>query len=137
MIFQIEHLTQQELVQKINYERVNRNVRERIKYTSTQRDEFYIAAIKNTKIIGLVSLQFNPYKENTIWSMGIGVDERYRNKGVASGLLKELYHFCSVNNYTLERSTPTTDGEKYLSTIHDRYKKEFPEVTVIDPKPKY
>ncbi len=111
----------------------NQNVRKRIKYTSYDDREFYVCAFVKDKIVGITSLMHSPYKsqEKTLWLMGIGVDETFRNQGIAELMLDRLFQFCQKKNLKLQRSSPTDDGAKYLPSVYDRLSKTYSDVVVF------
>jgi RimJ/RimL family protein N-acetyltransferase len=130
-VVRIAHMNSNQLHTQIGVHRENRKFWDRIKYVSTQAGEFYITAVVGERIVGVISLQFNPHNPNQVWVMGVSVDPQFQNQGIAGMLVRELFAWASGLNHEISLSSMTDQGKQYLSALIQRLKQEYPSVVVI------
>jgi ribosomal protein S18 acetylase RimI-like enzyme len=89
--------------------------------TYTKRHEhFFVVAVETLegggqKIVAVMEMQqASYYNANVVWLMSIGVAPTYRNRGIASAMCQKMCVFVKEKGLTLESSTMTELGEKYL-----------------------
>lgn len=87
---------------------------------SSKHEHFFVVAVERLeaggqKVVAVMEMQrASYYNANVIWLMSIGVAPPYRNRGIASAMCKEMCIFVKRAGLTLESSTMSELGEKYL-----------------------
>ncbi len=79
--------------------------------------KFYPVIKESEKIIGLAELEENPENLKSLWLKFISIDPIYQNRGYSRELIKEIFDFAKKNNYSLELSFYTEEGEKKIKKI--------------------
>jgi GNAT superfamily N-acetyltransferase len=97
---------------------------------------FPIAKI-NGLIVGLVTLQKSPYKEqeDIIWVSGIDVDSKFRDRKIGKLLVEKIFQYADDNNLTLQLSSYTIKDNESRSKIRGITKKmmeKYDKVKVLD-----
>ena len=126
----IEHMTSNQLHTHIGVHRENRKFWDRIKYVSTRGSEFYITAVVGERIVGVTSLQINPYNRSQVWVMGVSVDPQFQNQGIAGRMLRELFVWAEHTQHEISLSSFTDQGQQYLVGVLSRLAHAHPRVSV-------
>lgn len=108
--------------------------------SSFEGDNLYFVAIEKKMVVGLICLSFEDhgwfgYPECKWSMMNIGVDKKYRNKGIAKILIENMFRFSDENNITgISQSSYSEDGIKYIEPIFKKVSSIYPNVIFIDDK---
>jgi GNAT superfamily N-acetyltransferase len=97
----------------------------------SKENKLYPSVQLQDKIVGISELEQDPYNENNFWIKFVSVDPLYQGNGYASKIIKKIFEFAKENNYSLEPSFYTEQGEEKLKNVLDRERKETG-VTVIE-----
>lgn len=92
--------------------------------------ETHFIIVSNGKVIADAAIEISPYDANEVWLKHVFVDEDFRNKGLSQKLIDAIFKFCLDSNRTLQRSSPTDMGAKYLPQVFDKLKQKYPSVSV-------
>jgi GNAT superfamily N-acetyltransferase/disulfide oxidoreductase YuzD len=79
---------------KLAGDKLNADLTTRIKYfywNPSVYKQNHIVALDGKKIVGIVSLEENPYRKSEIWVMFVSVDKDYYNLGLAKRMLEGVY----------------------------------------------
>lgn len=94
-------------------------------------NRFYSLVKIGEKIIGLSELENDPYKEKNLWIKFLSIDPEYQDKGYASKLAEEIFHFAKQEGFTLEGSSYNDEGYKKLKPLLNRLANEL-SVSFVD-----
>lgn len=102
----------------------------KVKYLFPNEDDHYILAWDGNEIVGGIAIQFPESYPDRLWLQGVSVSQSHQNQGIATLMLMELCKFALSRNVAVKRSSPTEDGENYLTNFWSR--NHFPELQVIN-----
>lgn len=119
-VIEFNIVSNDELITRSNIEDNNIDLNKRLKYVNFDKNQFYITAEINSKIIGIAILQINPYNRHVLWVPGISVDQFYKNQKIATQLIDKIFQYATEHNLIVDPSTYTEEGELYLKHIFDR-----------------
>jgi GNAT superfamily N-acetyltransferase len=117
-----------------NHEDENKNWYDRLHYVipSEMRDETHIVHMDGNLVVSSLGLQINPYDTDILWVKHVTVDEDYRNRGLAKELYQAAIDYAREHSQSLQRSSPSKMGKKYLSKTVNDLKQKNPDVKIID-----
>lgn len=134
--FELQIIPGNDLLQFISdNRRSNKDVFDRLHYLypAEMDKEIHFVHIHGRKLVSSLALQLNPYDESEFWLKHIEVDERYRNRGLASQLYQAAVDYARDQKKAIKRSSPSDLGKKYMPSVVDRIKKNNPDVEIRDP----
>jgi GNAT superfamily N-acetyltransferase len=95
--------------------------------TSLDGESYVVLATEKRFVVGVYA--FENYDKNNIKTLYIQVDKNYRNKGVATQLIKNLFTWAKQNNKGIIISQFSEDGKKYIKhkllELSEEYKINF------------
>lgn len=98
-------------------------------YGSTEK--LYPKVTIGNEIAGLAELEQDPNNNTNYWIKFVSVDPKFQGRGYASLLIKKIFEFAKENNYSLEPSFYSEEGELKLKKVMDKAIKESG-VMIID-----
>jgi N-acetylglutamate synthase-like GNAT family acetyltransferase len=115
--------------------RANADIFTRLKYMNAgeSRKEDHFLVLQRTKIIAAASLQKSPYEPSVVWIKHISVDEKHQNKGHATQLVRAIFNHAAQSNITLQSSSFTEMGRKYLAGVMQRLHADYPDLKIRYP----
>lgn len=75
-------------------------------------------------IVGLAELEQDPNDSNNFWIKFVSVDPQFQGNGYASALIRKIFDFAKENNYSLEPSFYSEEGEKKLKEVMKKTERE-------------
>lgn len=93
--------------------------------------ETFIVLTDNDKILGVSGIQKSFYDKDLLWLLYISVDEKHRNKGVASLIVHNIFTYAHDRHLGISISRYSDDGELYLKKVIDKEKNNYPFMQVI------
>ena len=123
MIYQA--MTFKEAYQKYFILKENEDIFNRLYFLTTSIDgeSYIILALDNNKIIG--SYAFEDYDQYNIQTLYLQVDKNYKNKGIATELIHQLFNWAEKNDKGVISSPFSPEGEKYIKKKLIRLSKEY------------
>ncbi|MEI6400347.1 MAG: GNAT family N-acetyltransferase [bacterium] len=75
-------------------------------------------------IAGLAELEQDPNDSNNFWIKFVSIDPKFQGKGYASTLISKIFDFAKENNYSLEPSFYSEEGENKLKEVMEKTERE-------------
>jgi GNAT superfamily N-acetyltransferase len=86
-----------------------------------KENKFYSVVKADEEITGLGELEKNPFeKDERFWVKFISVDPKYRGKGYASLLAREMFEFAKAHGFSLEGSAYSDSGYEKLKGVFNK-----------------
>ena len=83
-------------------------------YSETKK--LYPNVSLGNEIVGLAELEEDPRNKANYWIKFISVDPKYQGKGYATLLINKIFEYAKENNYSLEPSFYSDEGEDAVPT---------------------
>jgi GNAT superfamily N-acetyltransferase len=83
----------------------------------SREKKFYPIVELNDLVVGLSELEQDPNNPTNFWIKFISVDPQYQGNGYARKIIEKIFDFVKENNYSLEPSVYSLEGEEKLKKI--------------------
>jgi GNAT superfamily N-acetyltransferase len=93
------------------------------------KDKEEIVAMLLYKVGGMSDFQASDYNN---FMMSVGVDHRYRNRGIATKLIWNLFIYAKEHNLSILQSSYSHMGGEYIKHVFEQFAEEYPEVDYYD-----
>lgn len=123
----IEILTGEELIDR-SWKSPNEDIfGGRLKYLGGQvRSELHVTAVLGTLIVGVGSLQENPFDSNVVWVKAVSVDPAYQGRGYGRMIAEATRDLVLREGKKVHPSTFSVQGARRLKPLFRHFSAQYP-----------